>query len=80
MARFFGCGAPTAQVRRTRQSTSARIPGTPVYAPVSGEVLEVRPYYLYGEYADFEIHITPNGWAEVDVVLIHVDNVQVVEG
>jgi len=55
-------------------------PGTAVYAPVSGEVLEVRPYFLYGEHADFEIHITPNGWADIDVVLIHVDNVQVEKG
>ncbi len=55
-------------------------PGTPVYAPVSGTVLEVRPYWLYGEHEDYEIHITPNGWPEVDVVLIHVDNVVVAKG
>lgn len=48
-------------------------PGTPVYAPVTGEVVHVRPYRLYDKYDDYEIHIRPNGWAEVDVVLIHVE-------
>jgi murein DD-endopeptidase MepM/ murein hydrolase activator NlpD len=55
-------------------------PGTPVYAPVSGTVLEVRPYWLYGEHKDFEVHISPSGWPEVDVVLIHVDRVVVEKG
>lgn len=55
-------------------------PGTAVYAPVSGTVLEVREYNLYGQYPDYEIHITPNGWPELDVVLIHVDDVQIAAG
>lgn len=48
-------------------------PGTPVFAPVTGEVLQVKPYLLYNEHQDYEIHIQPTGWPGVDVVLIHVD-------
>jgi hypothetical protein len=55
-------------------------PGTQVYAPLSGTVLEVRPYWLYGTYEDYEIHITPNGYPELDLVLIHVDEVTVAKG
>lgn len=46
--------------------------GTPVWSPVTGTVLEVKPYKLYGQYDDYEIHIQPDGWPGVDVVLIHV--------
>lgn len=55
-------------------------PGTPVWSPVSGEVIEVRPYLLYDKYEDFEIHIRPEGREDVDVVLIHVADVAVQAG
>lgn len=55
-------------------------PGTEVRSPVSGKVLAIRPYKLYGSFDDFEIHIQPNGWPEVDVVLIHVSDPAVSEG
>lgn len=55
-------------------------PGTPVYAPVTGTVLKVRPYRLYEKYDDYEIHIRPNGWDEVDVVVIHVQDPKVEPG
>ncbi|PKQ30386.1 MAG: hypothetical protein CVT60_00540 [Actinobacteria bacterium HGW-Actinobacteria-10] len=48
-------------------------PGTPVFAPVTGEVIQVKSYLLYNEHQDYEIHIQPTGWPGVDVVLIHVD-------
>lgn len=47
--------------------------GTPVFAPVTGTVVQVRAYKLYEKYDDYEIHIQPNGWPEIDVVIIHVD-------
>ncbi|GAB4277260.1 MAG: hypothetical protein Kow0056_08560 [Coriobacteriia bacterium] len=56
------------------------LPGTEVRSPVSGKVIAVRPYDLYGSVQDFEIHIQPDGWPEVDVVLIHVTDVLVSEG
>jgi murein DD-endopeptidase MepM/ murein hydrolase activator NlpD len=48
-------------------------PGTPVLAPVSGTILEIKPYKLYDKYDDYEIHIQPEGYPLIDVVLIHVD-------
>lgn len=54
--------------------------GTPVCAPVTGEVIKVKPYKLYDKYDDYEIHIQPTGWPEIDLVLIHVDKVTVAEG
>lgn len=69
--------------RRGAPDTAADIgalPGTLVYAPVTGTVLQVRPYKLYGKYDDYEIHIQPNGWKDVDVVIIHVDSPSVKAG
>lgn len=48
-------------------------PGALVFAPVTGEITQVRPYLLYNEHQDYEIHIRPTGWPGIDVVLIHVD-------
>jgi hypothetical protein len=55
-------------------------PGTEVRAPVSGTVVRVRRYELYGEHEDYEIHIEPEGWPEVDLVLIHIADVRVAAG
>jgi hypothetical protein len=51
-----------------------------VFAPVSGTVLQVKPYKLYNKYDDFEIHIQPDGWPGIDVVLIHVADPLVTAG
>jgi len=56
------------------------LPGTLVYAPVTGTVLQVRAYKLYEKYDDYEIHIQPGGWEDVDVVIIHVDSPSVKAG
>jgi hypothetical protein len=69
--------------RRGACDTAADIgadPGSDVYAPVTGTVVQVRAYKLYEKYPDYEIHIRPDGWPEVDVVLIHVDDVSVTVG
>lgn len=55
-------------------------PGSDVYSPVTGTVLQVRAYKLYDKYDDYEIHIKPDGWPEIDVVLIHVDDVSIAVG
>ena len=55
-------------------------PGTAVWSPVTGVVVQVRPYRLYDRHDDFEIHIRPDGWSDVDVVLIHVEDVAVEAG
>ena len=46
-------------------------PGTPVFSPVDGTVMLIRSYKLYGKYADFEIHIKPDLWSDVDVIILH---------
>jgi hypothetical protein len=46
--------------------------GTPVFSPVDGTVMEIRPYKLYGKYDDFEIHIKPDAWDDIDVIVLHV--------
>jgi murein DD-endopeptidase MepM/ murein hydrolase activator NlpD len=55
-------------------------PGTPIISPVSGTVVKVKSYLLYGTFPDFEIHIQPDGWQNLDVVVIHTTNVQVAPG
>ncbi len=54
--------------------------GTDVYSPVSGTVVKVKAYKLYGRYDDYEIHIQPKGFPEIDAVMIHVDDVTVKPG
>lgn len=54
--------------------------GTPVLAPVDGVVTEVKPYALYGVARDVEVHIQPSTARSVEVVLIHLDRVNVAEG
>ena len=55
-------------------------PGTEVYSPVTGVVVSVVAYRLYDKYDDYEIHIRPDGYDTVEVVLIHVDDVVVAAG
>ncbi len=55
-------------------------PGTDVFSPVTGTVVEVRPYLLYEKYDDIEIHIRPDGADDLDVVLIHVTDASVEAG
>lgn len=55
-------------------------PGTNVYAPVTGTVVEVRPYLLYEKHDDIQIHIRPDGAEDLDVVLIHVTDASVEAG
>ena len=54
--------------------------GSPVYAPVSGTVINVREYTLEGVTSDYEVHIQPYGHPELDMVLIHIDGVCVAPG
>ncbi len=46
-------------------------PGTPVYSPVTGTVMRIRAYKLYGRVDDFEFHIKPDAWNDVDVIILH---------
>lgn len=55
-------------------------PGAAVWSPVTGTVVDVKPYLLYDTYEDIEIHIKPDGRDDVDVVLIHVTDALVKPG
>jgi hypothetical protein len=60
--------------RAGRPNTAADVgakPGTVVLAPVSGTIVKIRPYKLYGKWNDYELHIQPTGRPSLDVVLIH---------
>lgn len=69
---------------RSNAATSAAdvvVPeGTPVFAPVDGEVVDVRPYRLYGRYDDSRVEIVVDGADDLRVVLIHVSDVEVAVG
>lgn len=52
----------------------------PVLSPVSGTVVDVRPYHLYGRHPDHRIEIVPDGRPDLRLVLIHVRDVEVVAG
>ena len=47
------------------------LPGATVFSPVDGTVVLVKDYLLYDEMPDIEIHIQPEGRADLDCVLIH---------
>lgn len=55
-------------------------PGTTVFAPVSGTVVKIKSYKLYGKWPDFEIHIRPDGYDKIDLVMIHVTDLSIAEG
>ncbi|RJQ55552.1 MAG: hypothetical protein C4521_02135 [Actinobacteria bacterium] len=54
--------------------------GTPVRALVSGRIIKVKHYMLYGKYPDFEVDIQPDANPELKVMLFHIDKVRVKRG
>ena len=54
--------------------------GEPVVAPLSGEVVAVSPYFLYGKHPDVRIDIIPEGRPDLRVVFVHVSDVTVEPG
>ena len=70
--------ADASHLWRTQDSTPmdtsidvGALAGTTVISPVTGTVILVRDYMLYGEVPDIEIHIQPDGYDSWDCVLIH---------
>lgn len=51
-----------------------------VLAPVSGSVVKVEPYLLYGQHDDTRIEIVPEGRPDLTLVMIHIDQVRVAVG
>lgn len=46
-------------------------PGTPMYAPVTGRVVEVARYRLYGRHPDVRIRIVPDDDPDLVVTMLH---------
>lgn len=69
---------------RPRPATSAAdlvVPGgASALAPVSGTVVEVRQYVLYGSLRDWRVAIAPHGRPDLHVVLIHLHRPALVAG
>ena len=54
--------------------------GTEVLAPISGTVLLVEPYRLYGRHADLRVELVPDAAPGLRVVMIHLVDVRVAAG
>jgi hypothetical protein len=54
--------------------------GTSVLAPVSGKIVTVKQYDLYGRYRDVKIVIRPSHADHLLVTMIHLDRLQVRKG
>lgn len=64
-----------------RSAADISVPeGEEVVAPVSGEVVEVGHYALYGRYPDVRIRIVPDGHPDLVVSLLHVSDPTVTAG
>jgi murein DD-endopeptidase MepM/ murein hydrolase activator NlpD len=62
------------RARAGRPDTAADVgalAGTPVLSPVTGTIVRIKPYKLYGKYFDYEMHIIPDNTKHLDVVMIH---------
>jgi biotin carboxyl carrier protein len=51
--------------------------GTDVYAPISGTVVKIKSYSLFGQIDDYEIHIQSPDHPELDIVMLHIDDLAV---
>lgn len=54
--------------------------GEPVRAVVTGTVVEVAPYTLYGRHPDVIVVIAPDSRPDLRVRMLHIDDVRVVPG
>ncbi len=73
-ARCCACGALAPGKPDTAADVGAK-PGSAVFSPVTGTVVKVKKYKLYGKWDDYELHIQPDGHPGLDVVMIHVTDV-----
>lgn len=69
---------------RPTQATSAAdlaVPaGTRIASPVTGTVVEVSPYQLYGRHSDLRIRIRPEARPDLLVTVLHVQGAEVAVG
>jgi biotin carboxyl carrier protein len=56
------------------------VAGADVYAPITGTVVKIRTYSLYGLIDDYEVHIQSPEHPELDIVLLHIEDLSVKVG
>ncbi|HJP66461.1 MAG TPA: M23 family metallopeptidase [Actinomycetota bacterium] len=54
--------------------------GSRVLAPVTGTIVSVKRYYLYGQYFDFKVVVRPTSSPKLLVTIIHLDRLRVHKG
>lgn len=55
-------------------------PNSVFKSPVSGVVSKIKEYYLYEQWLDYHVEITPDGYPDLRVAIIHIDKLTVSEG
>lgn len=69
--------------RRTSATSAVDItvkPGSEIASPVSGQITKIKRYFLYGKYEDFHIEIMPEGYPDLRIAMIHLDNLRIKVG
>ncbi len=51
-----------------------------IYAPVSGKIVKIKEYSLYGKYLDYHIEIRPNKLSNIRVAIIHIKDLKIEVG
>jgi murein DD-endopeptidase MepM/ murein hydrolase activator NlpD len=54
--------------------------GSTIISPVTGTVVKIKSYKLYGKWPDWEMHIIPDGYSNLDIVMIHITDPTVKAG
>jgi hypothetical protein len=54
--------------------------GTDVYAPITGTVVKIKSYSLFGLIDDYELHFQSPDYPGLDIVMLHIDNLRVKVG
>lgn len=85
---IMGTGQPVLFVMESRGRGSAPTsamdialaPNSEVLSPVNGVVAVVKTYDLYSKITDYHVEIEPDGYPNLRIAIIHMDNVRVVVG
>ncbi|HZD61098.1 MAG TPA: M23 family metallopeptidase [Anaerolineae bacterium] len=64
----------------TSAADIAMAPHAEVYSPVDGVVTKVKTYNLYNKVTDYHVEIQPDGYPDLRVAIIHIDNIQLKVG
>jgi hypothetical protein len=56
------------------------IAGTDVYAPITGTVVKIKTYSLFGLIDDYEVHIQSPEHPELDIVMLHIEDLTIKVG